>query len=118
VGNGDEICAVLSIEGSPYTVTVNNGGELTGIVPLSGIGAEGAAVITGGEKVKAPLAENIFRAMVGEGQQVAKGNTLLVLEAMKIETHFSMPFAGTVSSVDVKEGYFVVAVGNMLLTVA
>lgn len=118
--NGDEVYTV-TVEGNDYTVTVNNGGELTGIVPLNGASAAasapGAPVPSGGEPVKAPLAGNIFRVMVTEGQQVAEGDTLLVLEAMKMETQVSTPFAGTVSSISAKEGD-VVAVGDVLLTIA
>lgn len=117
--NGDEVYTV-SVEGKDYTVTVNNGGELTGIVPLSGasdIVSSESAPVTGGEPVKAPLAGNIFRVMVSEGQQVAEGETLLVLEAMKMETQVSAPAAGTISSINVKEGD-VVAVGDILLSIA
>ncbi len=115
--NGDEIYTV-SVQGKEYTVTVNNGGELTGIVPLSGASrVEAENVVSGGEPVKAPLAGNIFRVMVSSGQQVAEGDTLLVLEAMKMETQVSAPYSGTVGTVSVKEGD-VVAVGDVLLTIA
>lgn len=118
--NGDEVYTV-TFEGKDYTVTVNNGGELTGIVPLSGVSTEGAATAgvpsAGSKPVQAPLAGNIFRVLVSDGQQVAEGDTLLVLEAMKMETQISAPFAGTVSTVNVKEGD-VVAVGDVLLTIA
>lgn len=116
--NGDEVYTV-TVENQDYTVTVNNGGELTGIVPLSGASGSTAETssLTGGEPVKAPLAGNIFRVMVSQGQQVAEGDTLLVLEAMKMETQVSAPHAGTVVSVNVKEGD-VVAVGDILLSIA
>lgn len=117
--NGDEVYTV-SVEGSDYTVTVSNGGELTGILPLNASSApvaSGGQPITGGAPVKAPLAGNIFRVMVSPGQQVSEGDTLLVLEAMKMETEVSAPSAGIVGSVEVKEGD-VVAVGDTLLTIA
>ncbi len=117
--NGDEVYTV-KVEDKEYTVTVNNGGELTGIVPLSGATGNDAGVGTGmidGSPVKAPLAGNIFRVLVTPGQQVAEGDTLLVLEAMKMETQVSAPSAGTVISISVNEGD-VVAVGDVLLTVA
>ncbi|MFT7561523.1 MAG: oxaloacetate decarboxylase alpha subunit [Flavobacteriales bacterium] len=115
--NGDEVYSV-DLEGEKYTVTVSNGGELTGIVPLSGASAvDSSAPTSAGEPVKAPLAGNIFRVLVSPGQQVAEGDTLLVLEAMKMETQVSAPSAGTVSSVDTKEGD-VVAVGDILLSIA
>jgi len=117
--NGDEVYTV-SVEGSDYTVTVSNGGELTGIVPLSGAGAVASpadAAVAGGDAVNAPLAGNIFRVMVSPGQQVEDGDTLLVLEAMKMETQVCAPQAGIIGSINVKEGD-VVAVGDTLLTIA
>lgn len=119
--NGDEVYTV-TIEGSSYTVTVSNGGELTGIVPLSGAGAAsdsaaGGSVDVEGDPVNAPLAGNIFRVMVTPGQQVTEGDTLLILEAMKMETQVCAPKSGIVGGVSVKEGD-VVAVGDPLLTIA
>lgn len=114
--NGDEIYTV-TVEGKDYTVTVNNGGELTGIVPLNGAASIGVAPTGEGRPVKAPLAGNIFRVLVRPGQQVAEGDTLLVLEAMKMETQVSAPFSGAVSDINVKEGD-VVAVGDVLVSIA
>lgn len=118
--SGDEVYTV-SVEGQDYTVTVNNGGDLTGVLPLSGAAASGATgsaqSVTGGEPVKAPLAGNIFRVNVTAGQAVKEGDTLLMLEAMKMETQVSAPHDGVVGSVNVREGD-VVAVGDILLTIA
>ncbi|MDO6422017.1 sodium-extruding oxaloacetate decarboxylase subunit alpha [Saccharophagus degradans] len=118
--NGDEVYTV-TVEGEDYTVTVSNGGELTGIVPLSGASSSGSSVskseVSGGEPVLAPLAGNIFRVMVSPGQQVEEGDTLLVLEAMKMETQISAPHAGIIGAVNVREGD-VVTVGDNLLTIA
>lgn len=116
--NGDEVYTV-NVEGADYTVTVSNGGELTGIVPLSGSASakSSTAEVTGGEPVLAPLAGNIFRVMVTPGQQVEEGDTLLVLEAMKMETQISAPHAGIVGAVNVREGD-VVTVGENLVTIA
>lgn len=116
--NGDEVYTV-KVEGREYTVSVSNGGELTGVVPLAGAPAVNANVSAneGGEPVKAPLAGNIFRVLVSPGQQVAEGDTLIVMEAMKMETQVSAAKAGTVVSINIQEGD-VVAVGDVLLTVA
>lgn len=117
--SGDEVYTV-NVEGKDYTVTVNNGGDLTGILPLAGGATDagaGAAAVTGGDPVKAPLAGNIFRVIVTPGQQIAEGDTLLILEAMKMETQVSASKAGVVGSVNVKEGDKV-SVGDTLLTIA
>ena len=116
--SGDEIYTV-DVEGKKYTVTVSNGGELTGVVPLSGAGTSptDARDMSGAEPVKAPLAGNIFRVMVSPGQNVEEGDTLLVLEAMKMETQVSAPHTGIIGNINIKEGD-VVAVGDILLTIA
>ncbi|PCK08519.1 MAG: oxaloacetate decarboxylase subunit alpha [Alteromonadaceae bacterium] len=116
--NGDEIYNV-TVEGKSYTVTVGNGGDLTGIVPLDEATSGSAAGTSAGvgSAVSAPLAGNIVRVMVSPGQQVQEGDTLLVLEAMKMETQVSAASAGVVESVSVKEGDSV-TVGDTLLTIA
>ncbi len=115
--NGEEIYTV-DVEGQSYTVTVNNGGDLTGIVPVGGAAATPASGSAGaGAPVNAPLAGNIFRVLVTPGQQVTEGQTLIVLEAMKMETEISAPTAGVIGAVNVRDGD-VVTVGDTLLTIA
>ncbi|GMG86981.1 sodium-extruding oxaloacetate decarboxylase subunit alpha [Biformimicrobium ophioploci] len=115
---GEEIYTV-EVEGEKYTVTVSDGGDITGLVPLSAGAAtvSAAAPVSGGEPVKAPLAGNIFKVLAKPGETVAEGQTVLVMEAMKMETEVSAPKAGTVTEVVVKEGD-AVAVGDQLLSIA
>ena len=115
---GEEVYTV-TVAGQQYTVTVSNGGDLTGIVPIGGAttAAAGPAVPGGGDPVPAPLAGNIFKVLVTPGQQVNEGDTVLVLEAMKMETEVSAPKGGVVGAVNVQEGD-AVAVGDVLLTIA
>ncbi len=51
------------------------------------------------------------------GSSVAAEETVLILEAMKMETEVSAPKAGTIGSVNVSEGDSV-AVGDVLFTIA
>ncbi|MEQ9023357.1 MAG: sodium-extruding oxaloacetate decarboxylase subunit alpha [Pseudomonadales bacterium] len=121
---GDEIYTV-TVEGVSYTVSVSPGGDVTGMVPVSGeqtLPAPGgtspaSALAEGGDPVPAPLAGNIFKIQVKPGQQVAEGDTLIVLEAMKMETNVSAARSGTVTSIDVAEGDKV-SVGDTLLHIA
>ena len=53
------------------------------------VGASAGAVPDGGDPVPAPLAGNIFKIVVKPGQQVEEGDTLMILEAMKMETNVS-----------------------------
>ena len=55
--------------------------------------------------------------MVTPGAQVAEGDVVLILEAMKMETEVRAPRAGTVGTVAVAEGA-AVKVGDTLYTLA
>lgn len=116
---GEEVYTV-EVEGAKYTVTVSDGGDISGIAAVGGApasAAPGSPAPSGGAPVKAPLAGNIFKVMVGAGQQVNEGDPILVLEAMKMETEVCAPVSGTVGSINVKAGDSV-AVGDILLTIA
>ncbi|MGL6162165.1 sodium-extruding oxaloacetate decarboxylase subunit alpha [Microbulbifer sp.] len=117
--NGEEVYTV-TVEGKSYTVTVADGGDVTGMVPVSGGASAGSAAAPaagGGKPVAAPLAGNIFKVLVNPGEQVTEGQTIIVLEAMKMETAVSAPASGSVTEVAVKEGDSV-AVGDTLLSIA
>lgn len=59
-----------------------------------------AAVPAGsGEVIESPLPGSIFKILVSAGQAVKKGDTLLIIEAMKMENEVSAPRDGVVSSV-------------------
>ena len=51
----------------------------------------------------APLSGAVARILVAEGDQIAEGQVLLVLEAMKMETEITAPHKGTVGKILVKE---------------
>jgi oxaloacetate decarboxylase alpha subunit len=114
--SGEEIYTV-SVEGRDYTVSVSNGGDVSAIASMGGAApaAVGAGPTGGGEPVPAPLAGNIFKVLVSPGQQVAEGDNLVILEAMKMETAVSAVRAGTIGDVLVKEGD-AISVGNPLVT--
>ncbi|MYM61770.1 sodium-extruding oxaloacetate decarboxylase subunit alpha [Pseudomaricurvus sp. HS19] len=118
--SGEEVYTV-TVEGQSYTVTVSNGGDLTGIAPVGGAApaaaAGGGAPVSGGDPLPSPLAGNIFKVLAAPGQSVQEGDLLIILEAMKMETEIRAPKAGTVGSVSVKPGDSV-AVGDTLLTIA
>jgi Acetyl/propionyl-CoA carboxylase, alpha subunit len=55
-------------------------------------------------EMKAHLPGTIVRIAVKEGQEVKKGDLLLIHEAMKMENRVVAPFEGTVISIGVTEG--------------
>jgi len=64
----------------------------------------GATASAEGEQVTAEMQGTILDVNVGEGDDVAAGDVLCVLEAMKMENDVTAPGGGTVASVDVEAG--------------
>ncbi|MEP7358628.1 MAG: biotin/lipoyl-containing protein [Anaerolineales bacterium] len=58
----------------------------------------------GHETLEAQMPGIVRRVLVAAGEQVVRGQTLVVLEAMKMEIRLNAPHAGTVTSVEVAEG--------------
>lgn len=62
------------------------------------------APATSANALTSPVAGTVVTVLIEDGQQVKSGETLLVLEAMKMETEVTAPKDGTVKSVDVAVG--------------
>jgi len=62
------------------------------------------AEATSANSLTAPMAGTVVTVLVQEGAHVTSGETLLVLEAMKMETEVTAPKDGKVKSVDVTVG--------------
>jgi biotin carboxyl carrier protein len=66
--------------------------------------AAAKAPVAGGSQVNAPMPGTIFDIKVNEGDTVAAGDVVLVLEAMKMENEISAPVDGTIAQIRVKTG--------------
>ena len=113
----------IKVNGKNYAVkldgenkaTVN--GKTYDIAVKAGIESKTSSGTSGdGEEVKAGLPGNVLRIEVSEGDSVAEGDVLLVMEAMKMETEVKAPKAGTVQSILVAQGDKVVT-GQALVTI-
>ena len=80
------------------SVTINDGSQVNQVASTSSIEAGTGEVIT------APLGGNIFRVMITEGESVVADSTVLILEAMKMETEIKAPSAGVVGKIFVQPG--------------
>lgn len=69
-----------------------------------------------GAPVKAPLPGVVTKILVKEGQGVKKGETVLVLEAMKMENNITAEADGTVTGICVSAGDSVME-GTTLITI-
>jgi len=107
----------VTVNGKSYDVTVASGGAITGVAPTQTASEAPVAAAAGGQPVPAPLAGNIFKIMVAEGQSLNAGDVIMVMEAMKMETEIRSPAAGVVTQLLVKEGD-AVQVGQALLNLS
>ena len=104
--------AAASSNGS-YTVTVNgtaynvqaNGDNITvdgttynvAFGAASAAPAAAAATVTGGEDVKAPVAGTLLKQCFANGTKVTKGQTVIIIESMKMELEVKSPADGTIT---------------------
>ncbi|MDZ7261868.1 MAG: acetyl-CoA carboxylase biotin carboxyl carrier protein subunit [candidate division KSB1 bacterium] len=100
--NGDQ--KILSIGGELFFINrVKEGGEFVKqeIAPGEVGFKEGVLSIT------APMPGKVVKISVQEGQRVAKGETLAVVEAMKMEHELRAPLPGLVKKINASEGELV-----------
>ncbi|MBF1199166.1 MAG: sodium-extruding oxaloacetate decarboxylase subunit alpha [Haemophilus parainfluenzae] len=109
----------VELEGKAFVVKVSEGGDISHVATIAPQAAPQAtpAPATGGTPVTAPMAGNIWKVVATEGQTVAAGDVLFILEAMKMETEVKAAQAGTVRGICVKAGD-AVAVGDTVMTLA
>ncbi len=68
-------------------------------------------------RLNAPLGGNIFKILIAEGQTVSKDQTIIILEAMKMETEIKSPADGVISNIHIQVGD-AVAPGDLLIEIA
>ncbi len=85
--------------------------------PAAPAPAPATAVTAAGDTISAPMPGNILRIEVNQGDAVKKGQTLLILEAMKMENEIAAPRDGTVAQIVTAKGA-VVETGTPLLVLA
>jgi oxaloacetate decarboxylase alpha subunit len=106
----------VSVDGKVYDVIVAPGGSIESITHPAGDDAmKQSASISAEETLNAPLAGNIFKVLVKEGDNVDAGDVVIIMEAMKMETEIRAVTSGEIVSLFTKEGDSV-AVGDALLS--
>lgn len=107
----------ITVNNQSYVVKVDEGGELTHVAPAASANNAPVPNAAEGENLAAPLSGNIWKIHAAAGDEVAEGDVLLILEAMKMETEIRAPRAGVISVIEVNEGD-AVQVGEALLVLA
>ena len=114
----------ITVNGNVYDVTVEENGSVSApaaaprraAAPVAPAAApKAAAGGAGSVKIEAGAAGKVFKIEASVGQAVKKGDAVLVLEIMKMETPVVAPQDGTVASINVNVGDMVEA-GALLAT--
>jgi biotin carboxyl carrier protein len=122
----------ITVNGVAYEVTVEEtaGGaasaatmpampkapSATAPMPAAPAAPKAASAGAGANKIEAGAAGKVFKIEAKPGQAVKKGETVIILEAMKMEIPMVSPVDGTIASVDCAVGDAVEA-GALLATV-
>lgn len=115
---------VVTVNGTAYDVTVEETGEEASApvavaapaAPKAAPAAPKAASAGAGSvKVTAPMPGTILKVNVTVGQTVKSGESMCVLEAMKMENDIPAPQDGVVASVEVTKGASVQS-GDLIVT--
>ena len=114
VGDIDNNVAEVTVNGTPYTVELEQAvapAPVKSVKPAAAPRTEtGAKVVAkpvaagGAGAVKAPLPGVILDIKVAVGDTVAAGDTVVVLEAMKMENNIHADKGGVVKSICVNKG--------------
>lgn len=112
----------ITVDGKPYTVTVEEVVDGSGISSLSAAGAMAVTLpavapvatapvtafskpsASGAGDIPSPLGGVVREVKVSVGQKIIEGDLVVVLEAMKMKTNIFSNLTGTVSTVHVKPG--------------
>ena len=100
----------ITVNGNVYDVTVEETGSTSApapkraAAPAAAAKPAAAAGAAGNVKIEAGAAGKVFKIEKSVGDAVKKGDTVLVLEIMKMETPVVAPEDGTVASIDVAVG--------------
>ena len=79
--------------------------------------AEVKTPVAEGQPVTCGTAGKVWKLVAAEGAELKKGDTILILEAMKMEIPVVAPFDGTLASIQAAEGDSVAA-GQTVATIA
>ena len=106
----------VEVNAKTYVVKVSSGGDISKISERVENKTNESSE-TDETEINAPLAGNVIKVNVQENDNVQQGDSMIILEAMKMETSISAPIAGRVKHIRVKSGD-TCAAGQLLLVIS
>ena len=94
----------ITVNGVAYDVQVEELGATSAPAPVAAPAPAAPAGQAGSIEVNAPMPGTIVSVAVTAGQAVKKGDTLVVIEAMKMENEIAAPQDGTVATINCTKG--------------
>lgn len=106
-GNGS-----VTVNGTPYSVSVGTG--------TAAPAAVSAPVATGGVDVKAPVAGTLLKQCFANGTKVSKGQTIIIIESMKMELEVKATDDGTITysvapGTQIQSGQVLATIGGVVV---
>ncbi len=95
--NPEDKTMVLNVNGNDYEIAIKDKNDL--LLQQLGISAKSSSAV---QSIKAPMPGLIINVSVNAGDEVKKGDTLLILEAMKMENVIKSPRDGKIKKVNVQ----------------
>ena len=116
--DGKAVTVEVSADGKEYTAKVNGKSFKVAVAEGAAAPAAKAAASAGGAAadLTAPMPGTVIKVLVAEGDEVAEGQTVVVMEAMKMETEIKAEKAGRVAQIVAAQGA-VVAAGDVLVKI-
>lgn len=97
--NEDGKAVVIKVNGTLYQVGIED--QYDELLKKLGMDSSSANKVL---EIKAPMPGLVLNVVVTEGQEVNKGDSLLVLEAMKMENIIKSPTGGIVKKILIRKG--------------
>ena len=104
---------IVRVNGKTYEVEVEKQGEQT-VQDIKPVEKPPSSKMPSGQEVTCGTSGKVWKVVQSEGAQVKKGDTIMILEAMKMETGISAAIDGTVEAVYAQPGD-VVQAGQLLV---
>lgn len=97
--NREDKLATIKVNGSTYQISIED--QFDQLLKQLGMDNMAASKVM---QIKAPMPGLVLKVLVSEGEEVRKGDSLLVLEAMKMENMIKSPSDGVIKKITVKMG--------------